>query len=903
MLARVHYREVVTPQMRVLLVVVLAAFALLVVDSAYLSLISLLEWWDGEPRQGVSYQYAFLIHLVLGVLLIVPTLVYAGMHLRRAISRPNRLAVRLGVALLLVIVIVFVTGVLLTRGIPGIELADSTSRSVMVWLHIAAPLVAAWLFVLHRLAGAPIRWFVGGSIAAVSLVVSFVGLLATAPAETTAPPATYFPSLAKTVEPTGIEPAALMRDDYCGRCHTDALEGHAVSVHRFASFNNPAYRFSVEETRDKVLARDGHVEAARFCAGCHDPVPLFSGAFDDPTFDAADDTANAGITCLVCHAIERVDDVRGNGSYVLATPVHYPFAFAESELGRWISDTLIESKPDFHKQSFLKPLHQTPEFCGTCHKVHLPEELNEYRWLRGQNHYDSFLLSGVSGHGVASFYYPPKAETSCNGCHMRLEPSDDLAARPDEEGVLSVSSHAFPAANTAIPHLLGLDPSVNEGHAKELRGALSVDIFAIRRGDGIEGAVRAPLDGRAIDLDSGTHVVDIVLRTRTLGHLFTQGTSDSNQIWLEVVATLDGEEIAASGRLDPTTREVDPGAHFVNAYVLDREGRRIDRRNAEDIFTRLYDHQIPPGAADTVHYRLDVPTDRTGRLVLEARLHYRKFDTFYLRLFTDAPGAANDLPVVTIAEDRVTFLLDEEGQADPVVGDDPARPLWERWNDYGIGFLRKPDRGAFRQAESAFARVVELGRAEGHLNQARVWLREGRLDDALDALLAAQAQGAYPWSVAWFGGLVDLQNGEFDSAIAAFGDLVETRFPEARSRGFDFARDYRLRNTRARAYFERSKIGTPEERTADLQRARDEYNAALTLDPENVVAHYGITQVFEALGDREAATRHRALHGKYRPDDNAQDRAVAIARQNDAAANHAAEAVVIYPLNPIERSP
>ena len=26
-------------------------------------------------------------------------------------------------------------------------------------------------------------------------------------------------------------------------------------------------------------------------------------------------------------------------------------------------------------------------------KVHLPEELNHYKWLRGQNHYDSFLLS------------------------------------------------------------------------------------------------------------------------------------------------------------------------------------------------------------------------------------------------------------------------------------------------------------------------------------------------------------------------------------------------------------------------------------------------------------------------------------------------------------------------------
>ena len=51
-------------------------------------------------------------------------------------------------------------------------------------------------------------------------------------------------------------------------------------------------------------------------------------------------------------------------------------------------------------RTFLKPLHRSAEFCGTCHKVHLPAELNGYKWLRGQNHYDSFLLSGVSGHRV-----------------------------------------------------------------------------------------------------------------------------------------------------------------------------------------------------------------------------------------------------------------------------------------------------------------------------------------------------------------------------------------------------------------------------------------------------------------------------------------------------------------------
>jgi hypothetical protein len=38
------------------------------------------------------------------------------------------------------------------------------------------------------------------------------------------------------------------------------------------------------------------------------------------------------------------------------------------------------------------------------------------------------------------------------------------------------------------------------------------------------------------------------------------------------------------------------------------------------------------------------------------------------------------------------------------------------------------------------------------------------------------------------------------------------------------------------------------------------------------------------------------MHERYRPDDNARDRAVTAARRRDPAADHAAQALVIYPL-------
>jgi hypothetical protein len=70
----------------------------------------------------------------------------------------------------------------------------------------------------------------------------------------------------------------------------------------------------------------------------------------------------------------------------------------------------------------------------------------------------------------------------------------------------------------------------------------------------------------------------------------------------------------------------------------------------------------------------------------------------------------------------------------------------------------------------------------------------------------------------------------------------------------------------------------------------------LDLDPENAEGHWGLSQVLAERGDREGADRHRALHGKYKVDDNARDRAVAKARRADPAADHAAEDVVIYDL-------
>ena len=908
---RKQYVPAVGPRLRKLLFVVFGLFALLAVNSSYLVGITVLESWTGRVYQNWFYLSMFLLHLVLGLAIVLPVIAFGAAHIRNTYHRRNRRAVRVGLALFATAILLLASGFVLTRIEGLIDVRDPTTRTISYWVHVLSPLAAAWLFVLHRLAGRRIRWRVGLAWTGVAAVFA-LGMLALHSQDPRKwnvegnPDGEryFFPSLARTTTGDFIPAETLSYDEYCRECHADIHETWSRSVHRFSSFNNPPYLFSVRQTREVSMARDGNVNRSRFCAGCHDPVPFFSGSFNDPNYDDVNDpTSQAGITCTVCHSITHLNSVRGNADYTIDAPIHYPFARAESPALRWVNRQLVKAKPEFHKKTFLKPLHRTTEFCGACHKVHLPEELNDYKWLRGQNHYDAFLLSGVSGIGVTSFYYPERAQPNCSGCHMPIIESDDFGARYlDDSGVLKVHDHQFPSANTAIPVLVGLEDAEEavRAHEKFLDGVLRVDLFGIRQGGEIRGELAAPLRPDVPPLEPGrSYLLDTVIRTVRMGHTFTQGTADSNEVWLDVTATSGGRVIGRSGgRAD--SGEVDPWAHFVNAFVLDREGFRIDRRNAQDIFVALYDHQIPPGAADVVHYLLEVPPDARAPVTVDVALRYRKFDTTYMR-HVYGPEYVNDLPVVTLARDRVTFPV--RGAAGSVDNPPSPIPVWERWNDYGIGLLRKPGAGELRQAEYAFLRVEELGRPDGPLNRARVYVQDGRVGlDAPDALRTAAAfdPPAPQWSVLWFSGLVNAQNGNLDQAISDFEQIVEGGFEQALGRGFDFSRDYPLLDRLGRTVYERAKQERGERNRDSRERllaeAQGWFRRVLELNPEDDTAHYNLRLIAEELGDEAAAAEHSRLHAKYKVDDNARDRAIAAARRRYPAANRAAEAVVIYDL-------
>jgi tetratricopeptide (TPR) repeat protein len=703
----------------------------------------------------------------------------------------------------------------------------------------------------------------------------------------------------------------------------------------------------------------------------------------------------------------------------------YPFAYSDNPLLSWFSNQVVKAKPDFHKKTFLKPFHKNADinakFCSTCHKVSLPVELNHYKeFLRGQNHYDSFLLSGVSGHGARSFYYPSKAKTSCNSCHMPLQASDDFGSKDfDDSGTRKVHDHFFPAANTGLPWLLSRMPEhamhadafrkVAEKNADFLRGtdpegkdaSLRIDLFALKEGGRIDGRFLGPLRPELPKLKPGrNYLVEVVVRTVGVGHPFTQGTTDSNEVWVDFTARSNGAVIGRSGALarPDDSGPVDEWAHRLNVLMLDRHGNRVNRRNPEDIFTPLYNHQIPPGAGHVVHYELKVPKDVKRPVELAVRVRYRKFDFEYMSLVYDGDDKVPKLPIVDLCADRVTLPV--EGVAETVPEQtSPIEPAWQRWNDYGIGCLieggAEEKKGELRQAEEAFKALLEHypKEAAGHayLNLARVYEKQGLLREAVEMLEKAREAGAPWWTVAWFNGLVTLENASnragYDAAIATFKGILDPD-KQPRERGFDFTKDYIVLNALGRALFERAlqDVGKPAVRDPFLMEAIEQYENTLRIDPENLDAHYGLHQCFRLLGrampkgksaeqapgtdeaslqelartlldvaaDRaarlEAAARlaravtalgaepvsatqpkrarfetllprigpyfrresdtalkaaaahvldklHQEMHAIFKPDDIARSRAVQAHREKHPAANHAAEAIVIYPLN------
>jgi tetratricopeptide (TPR) repeat protein len=721
------------------------------------------------------------------------------------------------------------------------------------------------------------------------------------------PQGPFFPSSAQVVRGGHIPSKFFMESDSCKRCHEDIYNQWYGSVHHFSSFNNQWYRKSIEYMQD-VLG----TKPSKWCGGCHDPAVLYSGLMDTPIRQIVHrPEAQAGLGCMMCHSIAQVKSTMGQGDFYLEYPKLHELAASKNPVIRAAHDFLTYLNPEPHRRTFLKPFMrtQTAEFCSSCHKVHLDSPVNNYRWFRGFNEYDNWQASGVSGFGARSFYYPAKSQ-QCADCHMPLQRSTDAG---NIAGF--IHSHRFPAANTALP-TANEDPGqlkITEDFLKNK--VLSVDIFAlsaarpqVHAGPGPQAdfstafaigeeaetkitpvaggdvsPVTAPLNRVEGVVRRGDNVrIDVVVRTRTIGHFFPGGTVDAYDAWLELKATDDrGQILFWSGRVEDDGKgPVDKGAHFYRALQVDQHGHPINKRNAWSTRAVVYVRLIPPGAADTVHYRISIPQNAGNQIKLHARLCYRKFSWYNTQFsFAGIPDPKQlkaqvtpdyddremvfsgsltgvsakhaqipDVPTIALAEDEVTLhVVDHNSPApQPKVALDAKE--WQRWNDYGIGLLLQGD---LKGAQAAFQRVTEIDpkNPEGWVNIGRAAIQEGDMERARTVLKQALEVNPKLAKAHFFYAKVQRNDGDYDSA-ADHLRLALAQYP----------RDRVVLNDLGRVLFLKRRY----------QEAIQQLQAVLAIDPEDLQANYNLMLCYNGLGDEQRAQDYQKRYLRFKADESSQ---------------------------------
>jgi Tfp pilus assembly protein PilF len=535
--------------------------------------------------------------------------------------------------------------------------------------------------------------------------------------------------------------------------------------------------------------------------------------------------------------------------------------------------------------------------------------VNNYRWFRGFNEYDNWQASGVSGMGARSFYYPPKPQ-GCQDCHMPDTKSNDMGNIAGK-----IHSHSFQAANTALP-MANQDQHQMDMEQNFLKsGALTIDIFALSNAapqtsgkggpqtelqttfavgeeadmkttggtSGVVAPVTAPLDKVNAAVRRGESArLDVVVRTRKVGHFFPGGTVDAPETWVELKAIDDkGQVLFWSGKAgDNGEGPVEPGAHLYRSLQIDEHGNPINKRNAWSTRAVVYVRLIPPGAADTVHYRLNVPQNAGSKITLTAKLCYRKFSWWNTHFayageskqdpvgpqtakgyddrqftfdgdLTKVSGklkAIPELPIVVLAEDTVELKVLPKGA--PV---EPPKILvekadWQRWNDYGIGLFLQGD---FKGAAAAFQRVTEAdpNNPDGWVNLGRVAVQEGDMSRAREVLQRALSINPKLARTNYFYARVLRSDGDYDGAAQRLQKVIE-----------QYPKDRVVRNDLARVLFLERKY---KEAMAQLQEA-------IAVDPEDLQANYNLMLCYKGMGDAAKAAEYEKLYLRFKADESAQ---------------------------------
>jgi len=327
-------------------------------------------------------------------------------------------------------------------------------------------------------------------------------------------------------EPATLSIEELMDPKTCAECHPRQYAEWSGSMHAYAS-RDPLFLALNQRGQDEA-------NVGTFCAGCHAPLAVKTGATRDGTNLASLPERLQGVTCYACHNVSQITNTH-NASLRFAN---------DSVMRGGLSNAL----PNQAHQSAYSPLHdrsqsESSQLCGSCHDV-------------------------VNGHGVAierSFAewqasaFAGSSGSTCGQCHMpksvEPEPIADVPGAPPR----ARHDHQFPGVDLALtpfPQADAQRAAVQKLLDTTLQTALCV------RGTGANANLIVIADNVAS------------------GHKWPSGAAQDRRAWFEVAAFAKGRELYRSGSVaagtdpDPTR---DDDLWLVSDCMLDAAGNAVSK--------------------------------------------------------------------------------------------------------------------------------------------------------------------------------------------------------------------------------------------------------------------------------------------------------------------------------------
>lgn len=341
----------------------------------------------------------------------------------------------------------------------------------------------------------------------------------------------------------------------CKSCHSDIFEQWADSNHKNLVGTNPYYM-----VLENLAAKEEGEEFRKWCMGCHNPSAVTTGLQKttdtmDKFFDTGAKTLieelkvhgnsklEEGVSCITCHRITKVENAGGNASYTLNITEREKYAFEDSnsEMGQWLSEKFINSKPKAHKESYMKPVYKDAAYCASCHDEFSPGNASE-------------IVSTFKEWEKSPFNNPenPSKHKSCIDCHMtNLQEGkfSPLKGFSTDGGKIKddVKVHYFAGSN----HFLsGLKSKTHEEQTLQLLKMSA-----------------------KLDVDIKEREIIIGVTNVGAGHHLPTGVADFRELWLDItLEDADGKVVFESGKLKSDGNLGEDARPFMKVFA-DKDGK------------------------------------------------------------------------------------------------------------------------------------------------------------------------------------------------------------------------------------------------------------------------------------------------------------------------------------------